>query len=342
MELDKLTRIAETLDRLMSMDIPARGIISVLYEAAREKTGRPLTMAAVDLLQASIRPGKNVIIATGWVDQPVVVPGHGESDGPPGAVALAKALRLGLKAAPIIVTDECLVEGVKQVARSAGFQCVRPEDIIHSIERNKLMTIAVLPFSADEEEARRQAAEMVAALKPAACIAIERGGMNSVGVVHNMSGQNAGEGQAKIDYLFQAARTAGVATLGIGDGGNEIGMANIAEAVRTRVPHGTECQCPCGEGIAVSTPVDVLVTATVSNWGAYAVAALLGLNCGVPAAIHDPVMERRMLEATAAACFHDPITGLLMPGADGCGLDVHIGMVTLLKEAVLQGQARYK
>lgn len=342
MELDKLTRIAETVDRLMSMDIPARGIINVLYEAAREKTGRPLTLAAVDMLQTSIRPGDKVFIATGWVDQPVVVPGHGESDGPPGAVALAKALRLSLKAAPIIVTDECLVEGVKQVARSAGFQCVKPEDLIHSIERNKLMTIAVLPFSAEETTARRLADDMVASLKPAACIAIERGGMNTAGVVHNMSGQNAGDGQAKMDYLFQAAKNAGIPTMGIGDGGNEIGMANIAEAVRMKVPHGTKCQCPCGAGIAVATPVDVLVAATVSNWGAYAVAALLGLSTGVLAAIHDPAMERRVLEATAAACFHDPITGLLMPGADGCGLEVHIGMVTLLKEAVLQGQSRYK
>ncbi|HMM19778.1 MAG TPA: DUF4392 domain-containing protein [Selenomonadales bacterium] len=342
MELAKLMRIAETLDRLMSMDIPARGISGILYEAAREKAGRPLTLAAAELLQAAIRPGANVIIATGWVDQPVVAPGYGESDGPPGAVALARALRLSLKAAPIIVTDECLVEGVKQIARAAGFQCVRPGELIHSIERNKLMTIAVVPFAADEEAARRQAAEMIASLKPAACVAIERGGMNDAEIVHNMAGQSTGEGQAKIDYLFRAAGAAGVATLGIGDGGNEIGMANIADAVRRRVPHGAKCQCPCGGGIAAATPVDVLVAAAVSNWGAYAVAALLGLSAGVPAAVHDPAMERRVLEATAAACFHDPITGLLMPGADGCGLDVHIGMAALLKEAVLQGQARYK
>ncbi len=336
----KTLQIAETLDSLISLDIPARGIIGKLYGAAREKTGKPLTMAATDLILDRVRPGDTVVIATGWVDQPIVAPDCGESDGPPGAVALARALRLAVKAAPVIVTDACLVEGVKTVARAAGFHCVAPQEIGHSVARDKLLTIAVLPFPVDAGEAEPAAERLLDGLNPAACIAIERGGMNAAGVVHNMNGEDTGAGMAKIDYIFRAAARRGIATIGIGDGGNEIGMANIADAVRAQVPYGAKCQCPCGGGIAPATTVDVLVAAAISNWGGYALAALLGLRTGVPAAACDAVREKKVLEATAAAGFHDPIGGGVYPGADGCGVHAHLAFVTLLRETVLHGEAR--
>ncbi|MDT8902503.1 glutamate cyclase domain-containing protein [Anaeroselena agilis] len=338
--IPKTQQIAETLDRLISLDVPARGIIAKLYGAAREKTGKPLTLAAADLLIDRVRPGDTVIIATGWVDQPVVAPGCGESDGPPGAVALARALRLALKAAPVIVTDACLVEGVKLVARAAGFQCVAPGEIGHSVARDKLLTLAVLPFPVAGDEAAVAAERLLDDLKPAACIAIERGGMNDAGVIHNMNGEDTGASQAKLDHLFRAAGSRRIATVAVGDGGNEIGMANIADAVRAQVPYGAKCQCPCGRGLAPATPVDVLVAAAISNWGGYAIAALLGLLAGAPAAGPDAAREKRVLEATAAAGFHDPISGGVYPGADGCGADAHLAFVTLVREAVLHGNAR--
>ncbi len=338
----KLEQIAATLDRIISLDIPARGLIGKLYPAAREKAGRPLTLAATDLLCRRVRPGDTVILATGWVDQPVVAPGCGESDGPPGTVAMARALRLALKAAPVIVTDACLVEGLKLVARAAGFQCVAPDEIGHSVVRDKLLTVAILPFPAADAAAKQEAERLLDDLKPAACIAIERGGMNGAGVIHNMSGEDTNGSQAKLDYLFRAAGRRQIATIGVGDGGNEIGMANIAAAVRAHVPCGAACRCPCASGLAPVTPVDVLVTAVISNWGAYALADLLGLRTEAPAAIVDDAAARRVLEATAAAGFHDPIAGGVYPGADGCGLDANLGFVTLLREALLNGAARYR
>jgi D-glutamate cyclase len=337
----KLAKIAETLDQLIKLDIPARGIIGTLYDAARVKAGEPLTLAAVKLLQKAIKPGDKVIIATGWVDQPVIEPGCGETDGPPGALALARALRLTLKAAPVIVTDACLVEGVRQVARAAGFQCVQPENLIHSIERNKLLTISVLPFPVEWDQARQQAVKLLDELKPTACIAIERGGVNADGIIHNMLGHDTGDSQAKVDYIFQLAGERGIATLGIGDGGNEIGMANIADTVKAHVPYGGKCQCPCGSGFALSTRVDALIAATISNWAGYALAALLGIATGVEAAICTAAQENRMLEAMANAGFHDAIYGGVYPSADGCEANVHQAMVTLLREAVLQGEKRY-
>lgn len=341
MSEDKLTRMAETLDRMVNLDISARGIIPYLYEAARMREGQPLTLAAVNLLQRSVRPGDKVFIATGWVDQPMVAPDCGESDGPPGALALARALRLALKASPVIFVDGCLVEGMKQIARAAGFQCVPPDNLAYSIERNRLLTVSVLPFPVHPEECQKEASNIIDRLKPAACIAIERGGMNCDGVIHTMDGMNSGDFHAKLDYLFRAAGERGIATIAVGDGGNEIGMGNIADAVRRHVPHGEKCRCSCGGGIAAATKVDVLVTAAISNWGAYALAALLGAATGVLDALNDPGMEARVLRATAEAGFHDSILGSVTPGADGCTSGVHQALVTLLREAVLQGEMRY-
>ena len=90
-------------------------------------------------------------------------------------MALARALRIGLKAAPIIITDECLVPGMKKVARAAGFQCVSPEYLMNSIVQDKLLTAAVLPFPQDAENAEMAAEAILEAHRPAACIAIERG-----------------------------------------------------------------------------------------------------------------------------------------------------------------------
>ena len=54
--------------------------------------------------------------------------------------------------------------------------------------------------------------------------------------------------------------------MGIGDGGNEIGMGNLAEEV-TQVESLVDLPCV--------TRVDKLMLASVSNWGGYGLAAAL-------------------------------------------------------------------
>ena len=49
----------------------------------------------------------------------------------------------------------------------------------------------------------------------------------------------------------------------------------IYEAVRRIQPYGATCRCPCGDGVATVTATDVLVSASISNWGAYGIAAQL-------------------------------------------------------------------
>lgn len=333
---NRLRKTAESIDQLINIDISARGIIDTLYNEARSLQPEPLSLAAVHFLQRHVHPKDFVFITTGWPDQALAIPENGESDGPPGSAVLAWSLRVALKACPIIITDPFLVDGMKQVLRAVGFHCVRPEQLRDSIEYNSVPTAAVLPFPLDTEEARLEARRLTSLYKPAACIAIERGGMNEKGCIHTMRGIDTAPFQAKVDYLFQFATDSRIPTMGIGDGGNEIGMANIAQRVRDRIPNGTKCKCPCGCGITPATKVDLLVTATISNWAAYAISNLLAAVSNEPKAIHTPEKEATVLAATAAADFHDPILGMVAPSVDGCRSPIHVSMVSVLNEIIRQ------
>lgn len=335
-EAEKLRSLAGRLEQLMTLDIACRGVISPLYAAATEQQGGPIVLTAADTLLKQLKPGDAVFIATGWVDQPLVDPGHGETDGPPGAVALARALRIICKARPIILTDACLVDGISQMARAAGFQCVEPEHLQYSITMNKLLTLSVLPFPDNWTEAEQEAVRLFEALAPAACIAIERGGMNEQGIIHNMAGMDTNDSQAKLDAIFRLAATRRVMTLGIGDGGNEIGMANIAGAVREHIPFGRQCACGCGGGLAPASPVDLLMPAAVSNWGVYALTAMLAALSRKKEALPDTTREKRVLETAAAAGFHDAIYGEVCGSVDGTPLDTQLAVVQLMREAVVQ------
>ena len=66
-------------------------------------------------------------------------------------------------------------------------------------------------------------------------------------------------------------------TIGIGDGGNEIGMGKVLEKVAANVQYGSEIACTVAS--------DYLVTAGVSNWGGFALAKAIFL-C-VSCSVHD-------------------------------------------------------
>ena len=99
---------------------------------------------------------------------------------------------------------------------------------------------------------------------PAALISIERCGRNVKNDYANMRGVSIKEYTARTDWLFIQARKQGIPTFGVGDGGNEIGMGNLKEVISGKL-----------ELVPCKVKVDTLVIATVSNWGAYAIAAYI-------------------------------------------------------------------
>ncbi|MCR4819009.1 MAG: DUF4392 domain-containing protein [Fretibacterium sp.] len=342
-----LFNVADTIDRLINVDISARGAIGVLFEAARAQSGgKPMCLAAVELLKKAIKPGDYVFITTGWAEQPSNIPDKSETDGPAGAAALARAIRLTLGGLPVILTDDYLVEGMKPVMTAAGFHVTAPEQLPKSLSTELgfacCPTLAIVGLPVDVEEDRRMESELLDRYRPSCCISIERGGMNRYGRIHGMGGYDFSGSQAKMDFLFTGAAERGIATLGIGDGGNEIGMANIEAAIRGKIRNGDRCKCPCQSGIVPDfAKVDVLVTATISNWGGYGVASLLALAGGKPDAMCNEELEARVLNSYLLAGFHDTISSCVAPSADGCEAAVQLAVITLIRKSIFMGLSHF-
>jgi hypothetical protein len=319
------------IDRLITVDVKARGSISILYQHARKKLGEPLTMMAARKLKERATPESVVMIATGWPDRPWITPSIAELDGPPGAAALARGLHVGLGIVPFIVIEEQLCDAMMACLTGAGFRVMEPSEAIAcATSPSPIHGAAILPFPVDTDEARERAEELIAQFSPTAVIAIEKGGMNEKGIIHNGRGVDTTADMAKADMLMREALSNDILTIGIGDGGNEIGMGTIREVIREYIPYGAKCQCPCGAGLAPVTRTDVLVTAAVSNWGGYGIDAALAILCENPDVLHNPETEARILRMGADAGLIDGMTGHCIPGADGMVHTMHQAMVTLL------------
>jgi hypothetical protein len=193
-------------------------------------------------------------------------------------------------------------------------------------------TVAVEEFPADRERASTYVDDVLADGDLAAVVAVEKVAPNEVGVYHNMAGHDVSDEAAKVDELYDALDE-DVLTVAVGDGGNEVGMGNVARTVRDEIQYGAECQCPCGKGIASSVTVDVLVPAAVSNWGAYAVVACLSSLLG-ESLLHTPAVERRMLERASATGGVDGILGRTNAWCDGMPPESHEAVVRLLNEVL--------
>ncbi|TXS90212.1 DUF4392 domain-containing protein [Parahaliea maris] len=160
-----------------------------------------------------------------------------ETDGPVGAIALYEALAaLGYQ--PILACAAPLAG-----ALAADFR--------------------ILELNADSlDGAREQAAAELAALNPGAIVSIERPGLTDDGRYYNMRGEDI---SARCGIFDPFLELADCPTIAIGDGGNEIGMGNIAEAISALDIRVSVTRC------------DELLVADVSNWGAYGLIAFLGL-----------------------------------------------------------------
>jgi hypothetical protein len=95
---DLFERIGWQVDQLMSIDTRGKGIIPPLYQAAREWLGKPLAMTAARALRERIKPGDVVGIITGFPSRSFLGRGITETDGPVGAVFLARVLEEVLNA----------------------------------------------------------------------------------------------------------------------------------------------------------------------------------------------------------------------------------------------------
>jgi hypothetical protein len=321
----------DRLDRIMNLDVGNRGV-EKLYEPARARNAEALCAAAARRL-TTLATGDCVILITGSLTRSWVSPEIGETDGPVGVAALARALSYGFNAIPVVVSDSSLLEPISATLRAAGLATVTLEQAKRATGNKRFCSVAVVQgFPLDEAEARTDAVRMVDEFAPKAVISVERAGMTPRGTYHNMLGQDFSEGRAKIDYVVQQAQSHAIPTVGVGDGGNEIGMGAVAEAVHKYVPHG--------EILCARLATDVLLPAGVSNWGCYAIQAALAILTGKAELLHTSALERRLVEAAANAGLVDGNTGKCEPTVDGLPLEVHAGIVELLMATALRAMKR--
>jgi hypothetical protein len=125
MAIDEI--VGDSIDRAVNIEMRfraglPRGVTYPLYEAARKKQKKPLTWLAAKLLKDKVTAGQHVFVVTG-AGTPPGLPA-GETDGPPGAAAIARAIEFGLGAKPILISEARNMPAVIKSAEAAGIAVV--------------------------------------------------------------------------------------------------------------------------------------------------------------------------------------------------------------------------
>lgn len=306
---------ADPIDAILALDLGGRGIASFFSPGAAVAAARALAGA------------ERVIIVTGFN----VPPGLPETDGPPGAAVLGRALRL-LGAQVRYVTDRAPADPLAAT--------------LHALDEPAEVDVyPELPGAARLLLEREQ---------PTHLISIERPGRCRTGDYLSARGESVAKWNLPLDELFVVAHamrknlpkkksdgarsrprqathgrgglaapatTIPVTTLAIGDGGNEIGMGSV----RAQLARAGRLMAR----IACVVPVDHLVVAGTSNWGAYGIVAAMERLHG-RLLLHTGAIERQLIARCVDAGAVDGITRKREVTVDGLSAEIHAGIVELL------------
>jgi hypothetical protein len=278
---------ADPIDHVLALDLGARGIAGFFVAGAADRAARSLAGA------------ERVLITTGFT----VARDTPETDGPPGAAVLGRALRrLGVRVR--YVTDTHNVPVLEAA----------------------LKAIDEPPEIESYPDADGAAPALLTGERPTHLVAIERPGRTVAGEYLNLRGESIAAFNRPIDDLFVYSRADAEipppVTIGVGDGGNEIGMGNVRPRLRR--------QGGLTARIASIVRVDHLVVAATSNWGAYGIVAALGRLRGEEL-LHTPDMERRLVQACVDGGASDGVTRRREVTVDGLPLEAHAAVVALLR-----------
>lgn len=300
---DQLDRLMTVEFRVYGLDDPgkpqSRGTIATLYDAARSNTDRALTQLATEGITQSINRGDIVIITTGWLI-PVWAP-HGETDGTPGALAIARAISKGLGARVVFITEESIEPVIAAGCLAVGLRVYDLDFLLNTRNLGEVGGVSIIDFTLDADTAPAESKKILDQLDAKAVIAIEKAGRNKNGVYHTGLGNDFSDTAIKVDYLVDEARTRGLFTVGIIDIGNEIGSGNIVEAVREIMPFGKVCKCPCKGGLASTVETDAVIVASACNFGGYALAAAIAAEVGILDLTHSAESERYIMQECGRA-----------------------------------------
>ena len=277
----------DPIETLCALDLGGRGI------------GRLVVSGAMAAAARSLARAQRVVLVTGFVAKPAWA---AETDGPSGTVVLGRALRrIGARVA--YLADPPVAPLLEGCLRSLG----EPRDLV---------AVPAAPVAA-----LRAARDTVRAFRPTHLIAVERPGRAIDGGYYNARGSSVAGINAPLDALFLRRRP-GTVTIGVGDGGNEIGMGRVRARVVRDVPNGAK--------IASVVRTDHLIVAGTSNWGAWGVVAHLALATG-RALLHTPGEEARLTRAMVRAGAVDGLTGAARHSVDDLPLGLHQALLEMLR-----------
>lgn len=240
---------------------------------------------AVDLLHRSAR----IAIVSGFYVPAVSAP---ETDGPPGALVLARAL-LRMDRDVFVWTDSLCLDCFKACAAAIGFP---PERVVDASVEDAALEV------------------------PNLLIYVERLGRAADGAFYNMRREDITQWTPALDSFALSGETP---VIGIGDGGNEVGMGNLVQEMSQIDPSYAHCLCVVKSDACI--PVDV------SNWGAYALAAALSATEGKWLG-QSRDEERAMLEALCACGVVDGVTKRCELSVDGLALDEQLKIRDALED----------
>jgi hypothetical protein len=273
------TDLCEKFERAIRRD-PGRGLLAGENDHWRSGSLAPAAQSLVNCRTVGIMTG----FAIPMPDGPVA-----ETDGPPGAVLLADVLQ-GLGRCVLLITDEPCRSAVRSAAVSAGLgdlpilaSPVDPrlaEDWITDVlkRHQDLSHLVSIERVGPSHTVRSLTAP--AGVTSATCQDFEkRVPSEHRDSCHNMRGEIIDAFTAPLHRLLERAAELPhpPQTIGIGDGGNEIGMGGIpwqelADRIQTAEAAWTFCRIPTTWTILCG----------VSNWGAMALAAAVSVLADRP------------------------------------------------------------
>jgi len=136
--------------------------------------------------------------------------------------------------------------------------------------------------------------------------------------------------------LHRLAKDSNAPFIGIGDGGNELGMGKVIDQITANIPRG--------ETIGCVIPADFLIAASVSNWGGYALAAAAAVSKADDKKSLELWLERclpseedevALLNRCVAVGCRDGVSGKVVATVDGMPLETSMQCLRDIRKAAL-------
>ncbi len=314
--------VYDRIQAIVGTDAGNRGMKALIVRGDLEKAAESLGTVGASRTQ------RHVVVLSGFPccvheDPPT------ETDGPPGSFAIARcAAAMGCRVT--VVTDQC-----NEKVFAAGLQ-----ELAMPCDGCGPIGLEVFPACGRmvmEDHERLEKLKTRCAL----LVACERAGPGVDGKCYTMRGidMNALDLIAPLHRLTEN-RSPSTKFLAIGDGGNELGMGKVLDRVFASP------EISNGKLIGCAVAADSLIAASVSNWGAYALAAAAavwyakeyGGGCiekWMDRCLPTEEQETTLLRRCVAAGCRDGISGKMEATVDGMSLEASLQCLRDIRKAAL-------